>query len=186
MCFFFLLSFSAFETPPTTDATASVLCAANEKELNSQKAYNSQRPTAEWEIHDDKDDEDYSKAQQANQITLQQIKNEQQRGIAKATRVNKKIHQDDGDDDDEVREDGLESNENEHLLGGQEQQQVTKNSATVTAARLHFKQTSTATSDGVSGKYNRYRENEEGKWKMLVIRPLKCVAFWLKKATINC
>ncbi|XP_065372260.1 sodium/hydrogen exchanger 9B2 [Calliphora vicina] len=151
-----------FETPPTTAATASVLDAANEKELNSQKAYNSQRPTTEWEIHDDKYDDDYSKAQQANQITLQQIKNEQQRGITKATGVNKKIHQDDGDDDDEVREDALESNENEHLLGGQEQQQVTQKSATETAARFNFKQTSTATSDGgSSGKYNRYRENEE-------------------------
>ncbi|XP_037819232.1 sodium/hydrogen exchanger 9B2 isoform X1 [Lucilia sericata] len=143
----------------------------NGKELNRQKAYNSPRSTTtttQCEIHKDKNnDDEYSKAQQPSQITLQQIKNKKQQqnrreDTTKAAGVNKKIHQDDGDDDDdEVSEEALESNENEHLLGGQEQQQAMKNSATA-AARVNLNETSsTATSDVRRAKYKRYREDEE-------------------------
>ncbi|XP_046805157.1 sodium/hydrogen exchanger 9B2 isoform X1 [Lucilia cuprina] len=139
----------------------------NEKELNRQKAYNSPRSTTtkpKCEIHKDKNnDDEYSKAQQPSQITLQQIKNEKQQreDTTKTAGVNKKIHQDDGDDDDdEVSEEALEPNENEHLLGGQEQQQAMENSATVPAL-VNFNETSTATSDERRAIYKRYREDEE-------------------------
>ena len=150
---------------------------ATEKELNWQKAYNSsQRPTPVEKKMKNNDDDEYYKAQQANQITLQQIKDEkqwkqqqqpqhQQHATPRTTAtpkttatptpttsmttslsgVNKKSHQDvdvvHRIADNEENDDEGQVNENEHLLGGQEQQQPTTNNATaqLPQARAIFK-----------------------------------------------
>ena len=147
----------AFDTPPPS----TTLDVATEKELNWQKAYNnSQRPTPVEKKMKNNDDDEYYKAQQANQITLQQIKDEkewkqQQHATPKTTAtptprtslsgVNKKSHQDvdvaHRVANDEENDDEGQVNENEHLLGGQEQQQPTANSATaqLPQARAIFK-----------------------------------------------
>ncbi|KAM7364323.1 na[+]/H[+] hydrogen antiporter 2 isoform 1-T4 [Cochliomyia hominivorax] len=159
------------------------LDATDEKELNWQKAYNSQR-SGETSVESSKqqnvkNDDEYLKVQQANQITLQQIKNEKQQEILAAattteepaaTGVNRKIQVAVDEDNDEVsEEDALESNENEHLLGGQEQQklQATKSSATTAAgiARVNFKEKVTTSLDAErsAGKTNnKYPVNPLG------------------------